>query len=98
MNGLTLIMLCHVTGQGTFCLHADGFTLNAQILISDLGDTPLIYSALTCHCPHILLASDKSFLISNSSETCLSTQFTITTAALLLVVPLRADLKSGHYK
>ena len=70
MNGLTLIMLCHVTGQGTFCLHADGFTLNAQILVSDLGDTPLIYSALTCHCPHILLASDKSFLISNSSGIC----------------------------
>ena len=98
MNGLTLIMLCHVSGQGTFCLHADGFTLNAQILISDLGDTPLIYSALTCHCPHKLLASDKSFLISRFIGDMLSTQFTITTAALILVVPLRADLKSGHYK
>ena len=43
---------------------------STRILISDLGDTPLIYSALTWHCPRKLLASDKSFLISNSSEIC----------------------------
>ncbi len=71
---------------------------STQILISDLGDTPLIYSALTWHCHHKLLASDKSFLISKFIGDMSSTQFTITTAALILVVPLRADLKSGHYK
>ena len=43
---------------------------STQTLISELGDTPLIYSALTWHCLHKLLASDKSFLISNSLEVC----------------------------